>query len=345
MFSPLRMCLLAALLSSAIALPVSATELPVGKQAEQQLRNIATWFPGRMIGSPAELLTADYLQQQFSAMGYHSDKRDFHTRYQYLHKDGSAVWRNVTGTSVIAAREGKVPQQILVVTHLDTWSPLSDADVQRNLGGLRLQGADDNAAGLGVMLELAQRLSQLPLHYGIRFVALSGEEIGQHGSQDYLARMKPEEKKNTLLVINLDSLIVGDKLYFNSGSKTPAAVARQTRDRALTIARGYGISVDSHQAVNSDYPAVNSFDSAGFPLLNVRAANWTLGNQDGWQQRRISGHFPQGISRHQTERDNLSYIDRWLPGRITQRSRDSVKILLPLISELANPPVQKKKEP
>jgi len=339
MFSTLRLSMLATLLSCGITLPVMAAQPAVGTFAEQQLRNIATWFPGRMVGSPAELLTADYLQQQFSEMGYHSDKRELNTRYQYQYKDGSTAWRQVTGTSVIAARPGKVPQEILVVAHLDTWSPLSDSDVENNLGGLRLQGADDNAAGLGVMLELAQRLSSMPLHYGIRFVALSGEEIGQRGSEDYLARMKADEKQHTLLVINLDSLLVGDKLYFNSGSNTPDAVAHQTRDHALAIAHRYGINATSQPL---DKPA-NPFDRAGFPLLSVRAANWQLGNQDGEQQRSKSPHFPQGISRHQTERDNLSYIDRWLPGRIALRSRDSVKILLPLITRLANPP--EKKEP
>ncbi|WNN43512.1 MULTISPECIES: aminopeptidase [Winslowiella] len=339
MFSTLRLRVLASLLSCGITLPVMAAQPAIGKFAEQQLRNIATLFPGRMVGSPAELLTADYLQQQFSDMGYHSDKRDFNTRYQYQHKDGSTSWRQVTGSSVIAARPGKAPQEILIVAHLDTWSPLSDSDVENNLGGLRLQGADDNAAGLGVMLELAQRLSSQPLHYGIRFVALSGEEIGHRGSEDYLARMKANEKQHTLLVINLDSLLVGDKLYFNSGSNTPAAVARQTRDRALAIAHRYGINASSHPL---NKPA-DPFDSAGFPLLSVRAANWKLGHQDGSQQRSKSPHFPEGISRHQTERDNLSYIDRWLPGRIALRSRDSVKILLPLITELANP--AEKKEP
>lgn len=339
MFSTLRLSALAALLSCGIVLPATAQQPAVGKFAEQHTRNIATWFAGRMVGSPAELLTADYLQQQFSDMGYHSNKRDFITRYQYLYKDGSTAWRHVTGTSVIAARTGNAPQEIVVIAHLDSWSPQSDSDVEQNLGGLRLQGVDDNAAGLGVMLELAQRLSKIPLHYGIRFVALSGEEIGYRGSEDYLARMKAEEKKNTLLVINLDSLVVGDKLYFNSGSNTPAAVARQTRDRALAIAHRYGINADSHLATES----TNPFDQAGFPLLNVRASNWALGNKDGSQQRAASPHFPQGISRHQTGRDNLSYIDRWLPGRIALRSRDSVKILLPLITELANP--AEKKEP
>lgn len=41
--------------------------------------------------------------------------------------------------------------------------------------------------------------------------------------------------------------------------------------------------------------------------------------------------------RHQTGRDNLTYIDHWLPGRIHQRTRDSVRILQPLLTELANP--------
>lgn len=38
------------------------------------------------------------------------------------------------------------------MAHLDTYTPMSDADVDNNLGGLTLQGLDDNAAGLGVML-------------------------------------------------------------------------------------------------------------------------------------------------------------------------------------------------
>ncbi len=62
------------------------------------------------------------------------------------------------------------------MAHLDTYAPLSDADADANLGGLTLQGMDDNAAGLGVMLELAERLKNTPTEYGIRFVATSGEE-------------------------------------------------------------------------------------------------------------------------------------------------------------------------
>ncbi|MDI4702859.1 hypothetical protein MJI37_33560, partial [Salmonella enterica subsp. enterica serovar Cerro] len=42
--------------------------------------DIATFFPGRMTGSPAEMLSADYLRQQFTQMGYQSDIRTFNSR-------------------------------------------------------------------------------------------------------------------------------------------------------------------------------------------------------------------------------------------------------------------------
>lgn len=336
MFSRLRLGALAALLSCGAVSPLQAA-LQDGQFAEQQLRHIATYFPGRMAGSPAEMLTADYLQRQFSEMGFESNKRIFTAPYHYRTQDGHTTSHNVTATSVIAAKAGDVPQQIVIVTHADTYLPTSDSDRQHNLGGLTLQGADDNASGLGVMLELAQKLSHVPLHYSLRFVALSGEELGQRGEEDYLARMKPEEKKNTLLVISLDSLIAGDKLYFDSGSNTPDAVARQTRDRALAIARLHGLAAFTNGKAVKDLPAEDLFDKAGFPLLSLRATNWALGKHDGKQQRAASRHFPQGTTRHQASLDNLAYLDRWLPGRISQRTRTAVKILLPLITELAKP--------
>lgn len=337
MFATLRLTALAALLGCGLALPVQAEEANTGQLAEHYMRHIASWFPGRMSGSPAEVMAADYLQQQFQALGFQSNTRQFNTGYFWQDSEGQSRWHKVTATSVIAARAGTQPQEILILAHLDTWTPHNTAQLQHNLGGLRLQGADDNASGLGVMLELAQHLGKLPLHYGIRFVALSASESAQQGMEDYLARMSSREKKNTLLVISLHSLIVGDRLFFNSGANMPGAVRKQTCQRALTLAHHYGIPASSHHLTADDYRGLNPFDKAGFPLLEVTAGNWSLGKKDGYQQRARSVHFPEGNVRHQTDRDNLTWLDRWLPGRITQRMHDSVKILLPLISELANP--------
>lgn len=314
----------------------------IGETANTQARHIATVFPGRMTGSPAEMLSADYLRQQFAQMGYQSDIRSFHTRYIYTTKNQRQNWQNVTGSTVIAAHEGKARQQIIIMAHLDTYAPMSDSDVEKNLGGLTLQGIDDNALGLGVMLELAERLKNVPTHYGIRFIASSGEEEGRLGAQNLLQRMSDAEKKNTLLVINLDNLVVGDKLYFNSGRSTPAAIRKLTRDRALAIARSKGVAAFSNPGLNRDYPQgtgccndASVFDSAGIPVLSVEATNWSLGKKDGFQQRAKSPAFPDGSSWHSVQLDNQQHIDKTLPGRIERRSRDVVKVMLPLVKELA----------
>lgn len=341
MFSVLRHRTAALALGVCFILPVHARLSQPGVFASEQARQIASMFPGRMTGTPAEMLAADYLQQQFTAMGYESNIRKFKTRYRYTTKGGQN-WQNVTGSSVIAAHTGTLPQQIIIMAHLDTYAPQSDADIDHNLGGLTLQGIDDNASGLGVMLELAQALKEVPTQYSIRFVATSGEEEGKLGAASYLARMSEQEKKNTLLVINLTNLIVGDRLYFNSGKNTPATVRKLTRDRALAIARSRGITASSNPGLNVNYPKgtgccndAEIFDKEGIPVLSVEAANWTLGKKDGQQQRAKTKAFPAGVSHHDARLDNQQHLDEALPGRIEHRSRDVMRILLPLTKELA----------
>lgn len=342
MLSAVRRLTLSLALSVCFTLPAAARQPALGETANYQTRYIATYFPGRMTGSPAEMLSADYLRQQFAQWGYQSDIRTFHSRYIYTTDNKHTNWHNVTGSTVIAAHEGKEPQQIVIMAHLDTYAPQSDTDVDNNLGGLTLQGVDDNAAGLGVLLELAQRLKDVPTRYGVRFIATSGEEEGKLGAENVLKRMSAKEKKNTLLVINLDNLVVGDKLYFNSGKSTPAAVRKLTRDRALAIARSHGIPAATNPGLNPRYPQgtgccndAEVFDNAGIPVLAVEATNWTLGNKDGYQQRAKSKTFPDGTSWHSVRIDNQQYLDSALPGRIEKRSRDVMRVMLPLVKELA----------
>ncbi|HBR7750151.1 TPA: aminopeptidase [Klebsiella pneumoniae] len=366
MFSALCRRLLPLALGTGFVFAAAPAFSALGDTASSQARHIATVFPGRMTGTPPEMLSADYLRQQFALMGYQSDVRSFNTRYIYTDSNQRKNWHNATGSTVIAAHEGKVRQQIIIMAHLDTYAPQiaahegkvrqqiiimahldtyapqSDKDVENNLGGLTLQGIDDNAMGLGVLLELAEHLKNVPTRYGIRFIATSGEEEGRLGAQNLLQRMSEAEKKNTLLVINLDNLVVGDKLYFNSGRSTPASVRKLTRDRALAIARSKGIAAYTNPGLNPAYPKGTSccndasvFDNAGIPVLSVEATNWSLGKKDGYQQRSKSASFPQGTSWHDVQLDNQQYIDHALPGRIEHRGREVVKVMLPLVKELA----------
>ncbi|EOC0092212.1 aminopeptidase [Cronobacter dublinensis] len=325
MFSAVRRCTLSLALSVCFTLPVFSQPIHPGDIASEQTRHIATLFPGRMTGSPAEMLAADYLRQQFVRMGYQSDIRAFHSRYIYTAGNHRTNWQNVTGSTVIAAHEGTAPQQIIVMAHLDTYAPLTDADVDNNLGGLTLQGVDDNAAGIGVMLELEERLKDVPTRYGVRFIATSGEEEGGMGAENLLKRMSALEKKQTLLVINLSHLVAGDKLAFTSGKSTPAAVRQLTRDSALKLARRFGIPVSASSVTPADNDAV-AFDNAGIPVLSITAVN---------DPARHRGRHDVGPVAHNARQDNLQYLEQTLPGRLDKRCRDVMRVLLPLVKTLA----------
>lgn len=102
-------------------------------------------------------------------------------------------------------------------------------------------------------------------------------------------------------MINLDNLVVGDKLYFNSGRSTPASVRKLTRDRALAIARSKGIAAYTNPGLNPAYPKGTSccndasvFDNAGIPVLSVEATNWSLGKKRWLSAAEQIGQFPAG---------------------------------------------------
>jgi len=315
-----------------------AKPVEIGSTADNQARYIATHFPGRMAGSPAEMLAADYLLQQFNRWGYQSNIRQLNTRYLYTPAHGLQTWQNVTANTVIAARAGKEPQQIIIMAHLDTYAPVNDKDVDNNLGGIALQGIDDNASGIGVMLELAERLRDVPLRYGIRFIATSSKLPAAAGAMSVVERMSEEERKNTLLVIDLDSLIVGDTLFFSSSASTPTPVRKLSRDRAISLARQFGIPV----AISHDIPLLSTkktdfyqeadiFDRAGIPVLMVTARHPGAAPD---QQRAKSKAFPDGSARHSASRDNIQYLDKWLPGQIKKRTHDVTRIMLPLVKSL-----------
>ena len=82
-------------------------------------------------------------------------------------------------------------EKVLLTAHFDDWDPA--------------QGANDNGAGVAVILEAArifQRLGIRPKHT-IRFVFFSGEEQLSNGSRAYIERHK-DELDDTRAVFNID---------------------------------------------------------------------------------------------------------------------------------------------
>jgi Zn-dependent M28 family amino/carboxypeptidase len=61
-------------------------------------------------------------------------------------------------------------------------------------------GADDNATGVAVLLELARIFATQPTKYPLRLVAFDMEEYGLLGSKDYVAKLMQEKQKLRLMM-------------------------------------------------------------------------------------------------------------------------------------------------
>jgi hypothetical protein len=134
-----------------------------------------------------------------------SESRSFSTEYlgalewESRHEQGSLI-------NVIAVLPGTDPQltheAIVIGAHRDHFG---------RQAGLLFPGADDNASGTAVMLEVARVLAKAGAHPGrtILFISFSGEEQGLAGSRLYVERpLVPTAMTRTM--INIDHAGVGN---------------------------------------------------------------------------------------------------------------------------------------
>ena len=220
--------------------PTWAASLNFGETAVEEIYYLAQNLIGRSVGTVKEAETVDYLSGRVNQLGYKPRLEPF--TYEFR-------GQSLTSFNIVAERKGRLDQQIIIGAHYDN-APSSDI-----LDRTNLEGVNDNASGVGVLLELAERLEPNPeLTY--KFVLFGAEEVGLRGSSYYANNMTERELRETLFMINLDSLIVGDKMYFNAGrGATQNPDWFRYRDLALDIADELDIAVSTNPGLNPNYPA------------------------------------------------------------------------------------------
>jgi aminopeptidase YwaD len=125
-------------------------------------------------------------------------------------------------------------------------------------------GANDNASGSAVVLELARMMaliepSQRP--HTLRFMLFGAEELGLFGSRYYVDTLAEADRKSIVAMINLDMVGVGDAWRFGGSDELVQAALGATTDmgtRALPL-RGPLLGASDHA----------SFISAGVPALFI----------------------------------------------------------------------------
>ncbi|MEL6263244.1 MAG: M20/M25/M40 family metallo-hydrolase [Cyanobacteria bacterium J06626_6] len=306
------------------SLSAKAADFDFGETALETVNYLSNNLKGRSVGTAKEAETVDYLVQQLQGFDYEPTLQPFD--YEFREQP-------LTSYNIVAQRPGTSGKQILLGAHYDN-APSTDTIDRSNL-----EGTNDNASGVGVLLELAQRLEKETAHT-VKFVFFGAEEVGLVGSDYYANSLKPKEIDDTLLMVNLDSLIVGDKMYFNAGrGATENPSWFRYRDMALEIAEENGIAAETNPGFNENYPEgtgccsdLESFDFL-MPVLAAEATNWDIGEQDGYTQT-ADPRVPDGATWHDPATDNLEFINEVFPGLIEERTRNYTLVFDQFLDEV-----------
>jgi hypothetical protein len=199
---------------AALALPPRAAlaELPPVFSQKALLAHVA-WLSapereGRGVGSQGLESAAEYVAAQFKASGLQpgGDGGSYFQSFTATRSPSGAPvpLRNVIGVLPGSKLEW-AGQSALLTAHYDHLG-LGWPDVHKGDEGKLHPGADDNASGVAVLLELAKAIAsgEKPQRTLV-FVAFSGEEAGLLGSRHYVEH-PPFPLEKTIGVINLDTV-------------------------------------------------------------------------------------------------------------------------------------------
>lgn len=140
-------------------------------------------------------------------------------------------------------------------------------------------GANDDASGTAMTLELARVLKDIPTHTEIRFITFGAEELGLLGSSHYVEQLSKDEISRIVANFNLD--MVGSKdageLILQTVDNKPNLVTELAQDASTQL---NGKPTPYNQGDSSDHVP---FSNAGIPaalFIHNPAEPWYHKPQD-----------------------------------------------------------------
>lgn len=224
---------------------------------------------GRGFGEAGLEQAAETIARAFRDAGLQPAGDDPGSYFQSWEESGGDPVRTTRLKNVVAVIPAADPKRrnesIVIGAHYDHlghgWPDLRDG----NQGKIH-HGADDNASGVAVLLELAHVLGgDFKPERNIVFVAFSGEEAGRSGSKHYVERLKTNPADKILAMINLDTVgRLGDNkllvLGASSASEWPHIF------RGIGYVTGIPIAMVAEELDSSDQI---SFHEAGIPAVQL----------------------------------------------------------------------------
>ena len=163
---------------------------------------------GRVPGSAGLDQAADYIAQEFAKAGLQpgGDNGTYFQSFSIAGENGKQVTvKNVLG--VIPGKQEKMQAESVVLSaHYDHLGKGWPDTGSGNKGKIH-NGADDNASGVAVMLELARTLGKsMTPDRAVVFAAFSAEEAGLLGAKHYVKNAKTYPVEKVIGNLNIDTV-------------------------------------------------------------------------------------------------------------------------------------------
>jgi len=228
---------------------------------------------GRQTGSEGEQKAAKYIAKRFKDLGLDAKgtsdyyqtfsfkpKTDPHQEVNYIVKDGDST---ITGTNVVGLINNNAQNTIIIGAHYDHLGYGAEGSLHRGEEAIH-NGADDNASGVAVMLDLVKSLKDKNTNNNYVFIAFSGEEMGLLGS-NYFVKNPTIDTKAVNYMINMDMVgrLKQDSTLAVYGVGT-SPLLKQTLNAHNTnfklIQKESGVGPSDHTSFyNADIPVLHFF--------------------------------------------------------------------------------------
>ncbi|APY10939.1 peptidase M28 [Seonamhaeicola sp. S2-3] len=167
---------------------------------------------GRQTGTVGEKKAANYIANRFKNLGIEAKgtqnylqpftfkpKTNPHQKVNYNVKEGDST---ITGLNVIGFLDNKAENTVVIGAHYDHLGYGAEGSLHRGEKAIH-NGADDNASGVAVLLDLAKKLKETNTNNNYLFITFSGEEMGLLGS-NYFVKNPTIDTKRVNYMINMD---------------------------------------------------------------------------------------------------------------------------------------------
>ena len=232
---------------------------------------------GRYPGTAGDSLASAYIVDQLRSLKLKpiikaKKEKGFYQDFNFTKKEQEITTHNIL--AVLPGKDKQLRNEYIVVgSHYDHLGMGGEGSGSRRPDTLAVHpGADDNASGDAVVLQLAKHFKQVGSPRSIIFAFFGAEEQGLIGSKQFLEWMKqsdakrinlPADRKSIVAMVNLD--MVGrmrDSAMSVSGTGTSSTfkaiveqVAEQTKLNVSCTPDGYGPS-DHASFVAAEIPVL-----------------------------------------------------------------------------------------